>query len=455
MAKIIKQALHGQRDAMKELYKANKQKVFYLAEKLLLDKEQAQGAVQWVWEQVWSNGAEAGIDSEEGFTQYVVKLVVSYCKKQIEKENIQSFVAECSEVFDVKCKAEKAEYSVDFVLSQLPQLQRVSMIARKVGGMNKVQLAAIFKMERYTIEKSWEEEERNVEMVLEALFNGQEHSYDSLMKELAMQEKDCVVPESVDKAAMMVIDEISAQAEKTGKKKDLVYAALFLVIGVLVLGGMFRSRLLKDASQGTDSSDIVAAESTEISEAEEETIVVNVELLDENLTYYADIEMKDYGTIVVELNQEAAPITAANFVELAESGFYDGLTFHRILKGYMMQGGDPKGDGTGTSGKTIYGEFAANGYKNTISHTRGTISMARPDDYNGASCQFFIMQGDYALWNGYYAAFGTVVEGMEVVDAICDAGLTADGNGVVNADEQPVINKITIRTEAAAENTAE
>lgn len=448
MAKIIKQALHGQRDAMKELYKANKQKVFYLAQRLLLDEEQAQAAAQWVWEQVWSTTAEAGMDSEDDFTQYVVKLVVTYCKKQIEKADIQAFVGSIDKEFAVECGAEKPEYSVDFVLAQLPQMQRVSMIARKVGGMNKVQIAAVFKIERYTIEKFWEEEERNVEMVLEEWFKGREYSYDSLMKELAMKEKECLVPESVDKAAMAVIDAVSAQAEKADKKKDIVYAALFLMIGVLVLGGIFCSRLMKGEVQGTEGSNTLVAESTETSEAEEETIVINVELLDENLTYYADIEMRDYGTIVVELNQEAAPITAANFVELAESGFYDGLTFHRILKGYMMQGGDPKGDGTGTSGKSIYGEFAANGYKNNISHTRGTISMARPDDYNGASCQFFIMQGDYVMWNGYYAAFGTVLEGMDVVDAICDAGFTADGNGVVNADEQPVINKITIRTEA-------
>jgi peptidyl-prolyl cis-trans isomerase B (cyclophilin B) len=314
--------------------------------------------------------------------------------------------------------------------------------------MNKMQLADIFKIESFSMEKSWEEEERNVEMILAEFFGGQNHSYDDLMKELAANEKTAVVPETVDYVAKKVMDEIAAQAEKSEKKKDVVYTAVFLVVGLLALVGIFRSRFLKNNEQFTESSDMTVVESTETSEAVEESIIINVELLDENATYYADIEMQNYGTIVIELDQKAAPITAANFVELAESGFYDGLTFHRILKGYMMQGGDPNGDGTGTSGKSIYGEFEANGYKNTISHKRGTISMARPDDFNGASCQFFIMQGDYVLWNGYYAAFGTVLEGMEVVDAICDAGFTADGNGVVKAEEQPVINKITIRKEA-------
>lgn len=448
MAKLIKQALHGQRDAMKELYKVNKQKVYYLAERLLLNEEKAVAAAQWVWEQVWSNVPETGIESEEDFRQYVMKLVVTYCKKQIEKDDIQAFVGGAMKELVLEATGEKAEYSVDFVLSKLSQFQRVALIARKVGGMNKMQLAALFKIERFSIEKSWEEEERNVEMVLAEFFKGQEYSYDDMMKELAAREKEAVVPESVDEVAKKVMEEIATAAEKAEKKKDMMYSVVFLVAGLLILAGIFRGRLMKENAQFTESSEGIVAESTETSEAEKESIIINVELLDENLTYYADIEMKDYGTIVVELNQEVAPITAANFVELAESGFYDGLTFHRILKGYMMQGGDPLGDGTGTSGKSIYGEFEANGHKNTISHKRGTISMARPDDYNGASCQFFIMQGDYVLWNGYYAAFGTVIEGIEIVDAICDADYNADGNGVVSANEQPVINKVTIRTEA-------
>ena len=448
MAKLIKQALHGQRDAMKELYKANRQKAYYLAERLLLDEEKAVTAAQWVWEQVWSNAPESGIESEEDFKQYVMKLVVTYCKKQIEKDDIQAFVGGATKELVIEKAGEKAEYSVDFVLSKLSQFQRVALIARKVGGMNKMQLAALFKIERFSIEKSWEEEERNVEMILAEFFKGQEYSYDDLMKELAVREKEAVVPESVDEVAKKVMDEIATATEKSDKKKDAVYSVIFLVVGLLALVGIFRGRLMKENTQFTESSEVTVVESAETSEVEEENIIINVELLAENLTYYADIEMKDLGTIVVELNQEVAPITAANFVELAESGFYDGLTFHRILKGYMMQGGDPLGDGTGTSGKSIYGEFEANGHKNAISHKRGTISMARPDDYNGASCQFFIMQGDYVLWNGYYAAFGTVIEGIEFVDAICDATYTADGNGVVSVNEQPVINKVTIRTEA-------
>ena len=132
--------------------------------------------------------------------------------------------------------------------------------------------------------------------------------------------------------------------------------------------------------------------------------------------YYADITIKGYGKIVVELDREAAPITVDNFVNLAKSGFYDGLTFHRIIKGFMMQGGDPEGTGSGGSGTDIKGEFAANGWKNPISHLRGTISMARANDPDSGSSQFFIVQKDSTYLDGSYAGFGRVIEGIEIVD---------------------------------------
>ena len=161
---------------------------------------------------------------------------------------------------------------------------------------------------------------------------------------------------------------------------------------------------------------------------------------------YADIIIKDYGTITVKLEFDAAPITVENFMRLAESGFYDGLTFHRIMKGFMMQGGDPLGNGTGGSDETIIGEFEQNGYYNPISHERGVISMARANDPNSASSQFFIVHQDsQASLDGKYAAFGRVTEGMEVVDAVCEAAQPVDNNGTILAEEQPVIEKIVIR----------
>jgi peptidyl-prolyl cis-trans isomerase B (cyclophilin B) len=160
---------------------------------------------------------------------------------------------------------------------------------------------------------------------------------------------------------------------------------------------------------------------------------------------YADITVAGYGTITVALDSTAAPKTVENFVSLAQSGFYDGLTFHRIIEGFMIQGGDPNGDGTGGSGQTIQGEFSANGYSNPLSHTRGAISMARSSDYNSASSQFFLVQEDSTYLDGSYAVFGYVTEGLDIIDAICADAQPTDSNGSIAASEQPVISSIVIR----------
>ena len=160
--------------------------------------------------------------------------------------------------------------------------------------------------------------------------------------------------------------------------------------------------------------------------------------------HYAEIEVEDYGTISLELDADTAPITVTNFVNLAKDGFYDGLTFHRIIDGFMIQGGDPLGNGTGGSDETIKGEFSDNGVENDISHVRGTISMARSSDPESASSQFFIVHQDSTYLDGQYAAFGHVTDGMDVVDAICEDTPVQDNNGTVAADNQPVITSITI-----------
>ena len=160
--------------------------------------------------------------------------------------------------------------------------------------------------------------------------------------------------------------------------------------------------------------------------------------------HHADINIRDYGEIQVELDADTAPITVTNFVKLAQEGFYDGLTFHRIMDGFMIQGGDPNGDGTGGSDENIKGEFSNNGVDNDISHTRGTISMARASDPDSGSSQFFIVQTDSTFLDGDYAGFGHVTEGMDIVDKICEDAKPTDNNGTIPADEQPVIETIKI-----------
>jgi peptidyl-prolyl cis-trans isomerase B (cyclophilin B) len=165
--------------------------------------------------------------------------------------------------------------------------------------------------------------------------------------------------------------------------------------------------------------------------------------------YYVRMEIKNMGYIILELDRVSAPKTVDNFVSLVKSGFYDGLTFHRVIEGFMIQGGDPEATGYGGSDKEIFGEFLANGYGNPISHKRGVISMARSNDYNSASSQFFIVNDDAAArsLDGLYAAFGYVIEGMQVVDKITGTTgpLATDGNGGgIPYEKQAVIVKAEV-----------
>lgn len=160
-------------------------------------------------------------------------------------------------------------------------------------------------------------------------------------------------------------------------------------------------------------------------------------------THHATLVVQDYGTIELELDANSAPITVSNFAQLASDGFYNGLTFHRIIEGFMVQGGDPNGDGTGGSSQCIKGEFAENGVPNGLLHKRGTISMTRSSKPDSARSQFFIMQEDNDSLNGQYAAFGHVTSGIEVVDAMAQVPVE-DSNGTVAKENQPVIESLTM-----------
>ncbi len=152
------------------------------------------------------------------------------------------------------------------------------------------------------------------------------------------------------------------------------------------------------------------------------------------------LDIKGFGSMLIELDPEAAPKTVANFEGLVKKGFFDGLTFHRIIKGFMIQGGDPAGNGTGGCKPEIVGEFKSNGFDNPISHKRGVISMARTSDPNSASCQFFIVHEDSEFLDGDYAGFGHVVEGLEVLDAVASVPTYPDDS----PSKKVVIKKMSI-----------
>ena len=159
------------------------------------------------------------------------------------------------------------------------------------------------------------------------------------------------------------------------------------------------------------------------------------------------VTMENHGEFTIELYPEYAPATVANFLKLAGSGFYDGTIFHRVVDNFMAQGGDPEGTGMGGADETIKGEFAANGFtQNTLSHTRGVISMARSMQPNSASSQFFICYDDATFLDGNYAAFGKVIEGMDVVDAFLEVERSVSANGEVSTPAEPIVmKKVTVK----------
>jgi len=234
------------------------------------------------------------------------------------------------------------------------------------------------------------------------------------------------------------------------KRYFSIIAIMALVVCMFAGCGSKKSNTSSNANSGTSSSESVKQEETAVPESTESTdagsdISSSDDTKQLSGKHHVVIKVKKYGNIKVELDADTAPISVTNFVNLAKKGFYDGLTFHRIIDGFMIQGGDPSGDGTGGSDETIKGEFSDNGVENNISHVRGTISMARSSENDSASSQFFIVQSDSTYLDGQYAGFGTVTSGMDIVDKICKDTPVTDSNGTVEKENQPVIEKITVK----------
>ncbi len=224
-----------------------------------------------------------------------------------------------------------------------------------------------------------------------------------------------------------------ANISKNANKKNSAFSPAILVALAVILVTVIALAFTIVHYTGTEAS----------SEAESET---SSDLL--KGTYYAELEMEDGGKIVMELYADIAPITVTNFVKLVQENFYDGLTFHRVMSGFMIQGGDPNGDGTGGSEEKIFGEFSSNGFENNLSHTRGVISMARRGDpyKDSASSQFFIVHADSVFLDGSYAAFGRVISGMDVVDKIAAVKTNPSNNRPLEA--------VVIKTIRMIENPA-
>ncbi len=431
MDSLIKSAVNGQRKAMETLYNASKQRVYQVAYSLLKDEDAANDATVAAFKSVFSNIKNHSVETQKDFTDIAVVKAADNCKKVILKKNSKAYQFPVGKNFSIKNPKSASDISenyAEFVFGQFTELQQLIFVLHTVGELNSKRIAAVTKLDVKTVEIALNAEKENVESIV-----GGALTYEAICESFIRSEKDSTVSVKTNADVKKIISEISAPIEKARKIRITAIIAAVLAACLLIGGGvwLFTGNDSEESSQANDVS------GPQLS-------------IDMNKTYYADIDIKDYGKITVKLDQKQAPITVDNFVKLSKSGFYDGLTFHRIIEGFMMQGGDPDGNGTGgnidKNGNkvVIKGEFSANGVNNTISHTRGVISMARASyPYDSASSQFFIVHEDSLFLDGQYAGFGYVTEGMDIVDKIC----TEINGEPVPKDKQPIINKITIREE--------
>ncbi len=236
------------------------------------------------------------------------------------------------------------------------------------------------------------------------------------------------------------------QAAKQQKTEMIVIACvaaavILAIVLILLLGGGFDFTATSTSSGDTHVHDENCSHE-DVTQAELRKTGDGATLETAAATHIATIEIENYGTIKAELYGNTAPISVNNFVALAESGFYEGLTFHRIINGFMMQGGAPGSDSPAV--ESIEGEFSANGIENNLLHKKGVLSMARTSVMNSGSSQFFIMHKDYPSLDGNYAAFGIVIEGLDIVDEICGKFPTTEST--IALEDQPVIQSVTIAT---------
>ncbi len=430
MSITMEQAAHGHKKSMITLYEENKEKLYALCNILLSDEEKAALTATNIFNEVWGELQEKGITTEEKFRQYLFTSAAKQCRPasgektvKLDKEAIKQ-LSKGNQVYsgDVKKGMEQLHKALN---SMDPYFRYVYLLA-VAGNLDFKEIGQIIRQKDVVAKSHYD---MAVVTLAEALA-GSDLKVEYVKSLIGQGVKENKVPKTMDTACL---EKIKACAYKPLQDKKILIpliCAIVVSIAVTALGiGTYMA----------DYSEIKAQKQLE-AKAEE----LGVDLLVKDATYFADIMIEDYGKIRIELDQESAPLTAANFAQLAVDGFYDGLTFHRIMDGFMMQGGDPEGNGTGGSDTTIPGEFSANGFENNLSHTRGTVSMARSDEFDSASSQFFIMQEDNTGLDGQYAAFGHVVEGMDIVDKICKDAKPTDNNGTITAEDQPVITYITI-----------
>ncbi len=459
MQDIIKKASKGDIKAMTALYDSNKSLVQCVCLTLLLDEQEADKSITYVFRNALRDLTYGQIDSEEKFTRLVTRQAIMNCKAKTLNASSRAFRTPANTNFmSFPCTPENIDMegtSLRIVLNNLPPFHRFIYVMDAIGSYTQEEIARVFNTTEKVIGKALDAEGANIQRILTSARKNKDVPMldkDSFQETLREDMKIARVSETVDSAIAQHIRKICAPIQKQEKKKRN-WGIVGIIAAIMLFSFAVLSSLPEEADPNVDLDNARPTESTEATQAAAET-TLPAETAEEDAGTYADITIEGYGTITVLLDATAAPETVENFITLANDGFYDGLTFHRIMEDFMMQGGDPNGDGTGGNTDAdgneinITGEFTDNGFENNLSHTRGTISMARANDYNSASSQFFIVHEDSTFLDGQYAAFGYVTSGMDIVDTICETAEPTDSNGSIAPEDQPVITSILIREAA-------
>lgn len=458
--KLLKLASKGDKKALQQLYHQYAKTSYYLCCYFLKSEQAAAEATVRVFSQVFAATVGQPVLNEQLFKALVLGKTVEVTKANIQKNAPTAFRDAEKSAVDGSYQAVKnaadptAEEKQNLIkaLRSLQNRQCYTLTMLTCFGLQKHQLAQYMKLDSDKIDASLARAKESFRKTLQLPENSRRELEDQLRAvKAAMQEQTAAatVPPQVEKSVLAEAQKIAKFVTAKFLKHLAVAAAGVIVAAGLVFGGI---ALFKNSNNAANADITSSGESQNTQGSSENQSTQSVNATNQSsttepefkATKHAQIEIKNYGTISLELYGEEAPITVNNFVKLANEGFYNGLTFHRIISGFMIQGGDPNGDGTGGSTENIKGEFSQNGVQNRILHTRGTISMARSSENDSASSQFFIMQQDATHLDGAYAAFGRVTSGLEIVDKICENTPVTDSNGTVTAENQPVITSIKI-----------
>lgn len=447
MPTVIQRAQKGDASAFLTLAQQDMERALFLCDCLLLDRNAGETEVLRAVKSAWEAVAEGKVSSQEEFSSLVLGKVINGCKNRMLKKNSRSFQLPQNRNFNLSAVVPENQNvsgeDVFLVLNHLPPLHRFCTVLHEGAKMETQQIGKLLNVGKDAVELALKAEEENLKRIGAAFAEQGKSvklsSVQAFHQALAQGTRSPEGKAGLEKAAQAV----SAPLKKKEKKKTRVIAIAIVAVAAVIAIALGAVMMSQGTGGGQTSSALSESEmeSSQVASTQEEDYTPpQIEA-----THYADIAIRDYGTITVALDGNTAPKTVENFVSLAESGFYDGLTFHRIIEGFMMQGGDPEGTGNGGSGTNIEGEFSENGVENNLSHVRGCISMARSGEYNSASSQFFIVHQDSPHLDGSYAAFGYVTEGIDVVDAVCESAEPTDNNGTIAPEDQPVIESVTIR----------